>query len=173
MLPRAGLGSPPWPRAPVPLHSAACSKCLLCITCACHLCRPGGILRLHVLVSGCFLVAARPSVGTLGITGLGGTVPTRAELGFPSTCTAGPTATRESDSPEGLNAAGIGERPSLQLLKPERPPGSPPAPSSRRSRMAASRQGPSGSPPDHAASAPETPLDAPAQEAALRVHLAG
>lgn len=33
----------------------------------------------------------------------------------------------------------------------------PPAPSSRRSRTA-SRQGPSGSPPDHAASAPETPL---------------
>lgn len=77
------------------------------------------------------------------------------------------------ESPAGLSAAGIGERPSLQLLKPERPPGSAPAPSSRRSRMAASRQGPSGSPPDRAASAPRRPRDAPAEEAALRVHLAG
>lgn len=77
------------------------------------------------------------------------------------------------ESPAGLSAAGIGERPSLQLLKPERPPGSAPAPSSRRSRMAASRQGPSGSPPNRAASAPRRPRDAPAEEAALRVHLAG
>lgn len=96
LLPRAGLGSPPWPRAPVPLRLAPCSKCLLSITCACRLCRPGGILHLQVLVSGCFLGAARPSVGTLGITGLGGTMPTRVELGFPSMCTTGPTATRES-----------------------------------------------------------------------------
>ena len=65
------------------------------------------------------------------------------------------------DFPAGLNAAGIGECPRLQLLKPERPPGSPPAPSSRRSRLAAPRQGPSGSPPDRAASTPRVAPSCP------------
>ena len=73
------------------------------------------------------------------------------------------------DSLAGLSATGIWERPSLQLLKPERPPGSPPAPSSRRFRTA-SRQGPSGSPPGPRGLCPR---DAPAQEVALMVRLAG
>ena len=86
-----------WTRLPghevqSPIRSAPCSKCLLRITCACS-----SVQIQWDPVSACFLGAAQPSMGMLGITGLEwGTVPTQAELGFLSMCTTGPTPTHES-----------------------------------------------------------------------------
>ena len=67
----------------------------------------------------------------------------------------------------GLSATGIGERPSLQLLKPERPPESPPIisalPHGVQTRAQRQPPRPRGL----------RPRDAPAQEVALTVRLAG
>lgn len=81
-----------------------------------------------------------------------------------------PRPDRRARTLAGLSATGIGERPSLQLLKPSDLQEAPPPPHHLDAPTRSPDKGPAAAPLDHAASAPKTH---PLQEVVLTVHLAG